>query len=138
MELNKKLQKMARSYTNSFHKERNTLKKEVLSNINKEKDTTKTLNFHKLSMKSDNKIINFSEMIPKLLEQIKVKNSSRHNIFIDNISNSFVHDSNSSELNDDKESDNDINNINIISSPTKINIYNNSPKKIPKLLIEKK
>ena len=129
MELNKKLQKMARSYTNSFHKERNTLKKEVLSNINKEKDTTKTLNFHKVSMKSDNKIINFSEMIPKLLEQIKVKNSSRHNIFIDNISNSFVHDSNSSELNDDKESENDINNTNSKG--------NNSPKKIPKLIFDK-
>jgi hypothetical protein len=129
MELNKKLQKMARSYTNSFHKERNTLKKEVLSNIYKEKDTTKTLNFHKVSMKSDNKIINFSEMIPKLLEQIKVKNSSRHNIFIDNISNSFVHDSNSSELNDDKESENDINNTNSKG--------NNSPKKIPKLIFDK-
>ena len=36
MELNKKLLKMARSYTNSFHKERNSLKKEVMSNINKE------------------------------------------------------------------------------------------------------
>ena len=127
MELNKKLLKMARSYTNSFHKERNSLKKEVMSNINKEKDTAKTLNFHKSSMKSDNKIINFSEMIPKLLEQIKAKNSSRHNI-LDNTSNSFVHDSNSSELNDDKESE-DINNTNSKG--------NNSPKKIPKLILEK-
>ena len=129
MEINKKKLKMARAYTNSFHKERYSLKKGSLSNLNKEKDTSKTLNFHKPSMKSDNKIINLSEMIPKLLEQIKVKNSSRHNMLIDNISNSFVHDSNSSELNDDKESENDINNINSKG--------NNSPKKIPKLILEK-
>ena len=131
-------EKQIRPYNSSFHKVRTTIKHRGSITLNKDSDVQKTLNFHnKSSMKSDNKIINFSEMIPKLLEKIKTKNSSIHNMYIDNISNSFQNDSNSSELNDDKESDNDINNINIISSPTKINIYNNSPKKIPKLLIEK-
>ena len=122
----KKICKQARSYTNSFHKERNSLKTNALINLNKEKDNRKGLNFHKISMKSENKLINFSEMIPKLLDKIKTKNSSKHNIEI--ISNSFVNDSNSSEINDDKESENDINNKS----------SNNSPKKIPKLIIEKK
>ena len=122
----KKICKQARSYTNSFHKERNSLKTNALINLNKEKDNQKGLNFHKISMKSENKLINFSEMIPKLLDKIKTKNSSKHNIEI--ISNSFVNDSNSSEINDDKESENDINNKS----------SNNSPKKIPKLIIEKK
>ena len=129
MEVKNKLLKQTRTFANSFHKERNSLRQRTLENLVKEKDNVKTLNFHKLSMKSDNEIINFSEMIPKLLEQIKTKNSSRHNILIDNISNSFINNSNSSEINDDKESENDINNINSKA--------NNSPKKIPKLIINK-
>ena len=71
----KKICKQARSYTNSFHKERNSLKTNALINLNKEKDNQKGLNFHKISMKSENKLINFSEMIPKLLDKIKTKNS---------------------------------------------------------------
>ena len=120
----------------SFHKVRTTTKHRGSVTLHKDSDIQKTLNFHnKSSMKSDNKIINFSDMIPKLLEKIKTKNSSIHNMYIDNISNSFQNDSNSSELNDDKESD--IENIIINSPGRKSNNYNNSPKKIPKLLIEK-
>jgi hypothetical protein len=79
-------------------------------------------------MKSDNKLINFSEMIPKLLEEIKSKNSSRLNLLVDN--NSFEHNSNSSEINDEDEPiKNDINNINIIS-----NINNKTTVKSPKKL----
>ena len=129
----------ARPYNSSFHKVRTCIKHRGSVTLNKDNDAQKELNFHnKSKMKSDNKIINFSEMIPKLLEKIKTKNSSIHNMYIDNISNSFQNDSNSSELNDDKESDNDINNINIINSPNhKNNNHNNSPKKIPKLLFDK-
>ena len=132
-------ERKSRQYNNGFHKVRSGIKHRGSVTLNNDNDIHKSLNFHnKSSMKSDNKIINFSDMIPKLLEKIKTKNSSIHNMYIDNISNSFQNDSNSSELNDDKESDIDINNINIInSSNRKSSNFNNSPKKIPKLIIEK-
>ena len=64
---------------------------------------------------------------------IKTKNNSSHNnIFIDNISDSFGHNSNSSELNDDKDSENDNNtNNNNNSNKNNINVLNinNTPKK---------
>ena len=110
-------ERKSRQYNNSFHKVRSGIKHRGSVTLNNDNDIHKSLNFHnKSSMKSDNKIINFSDMIPKLLEKIKTKNSSIYNMYIDNISNSFQNDSNSSELNDDKESDIDINNINIINS----------------------
>ena len=131
-ENNFKLTKEHRAYTNSFHKERNSLKAQLFTNIPKEKDNLKSINFHKTKMRSDSKIINFSEMIPQLLEKIK---SSRHSIYPDNgTSNSFINESNSSEINDDKESENDIFNINNSSG----NKISNSPKKLPKIIIEKK
>ena len=132
-------ERKSRQYNNGFHKVRSGIKHRGSVTLNNDNDIHKSLNFHnKSSMKSDNKIINFSDMIPKLLEKIKTKNSSIYNMYIDNISNSFQNDSNSSELNDDKESDIDINNINIInSSNRKSSNFNNSPKKIPKLIIEK-
>ena len=83
-------------------------------------------NFKRLTMKSDNKIMNYSDTLTKLLGQIKSKQSkisSRNNSIDESYNNS-----NSSEINDDKESENDINNKS----------SNNSPKKIPKLIIEKK
>ena len=92
--------------------------------LNKEKDLMKPANSKKQKMRSDHKLINFSEMIPKLLDKLKTKNSSRNNMFLDN--NSYAHDSNSSELNDDE------NDMNIINNRPNI-----IPKKIPKLLIEK-
>lgn len=56
---------------------------------------------------------------------IKTKNnSSQHNIFMDNVSESFGHNSNSSELNDDKESENDNNNNINNSNKNNINIAN--------------
>ena len=120
---------------NSFHKARGSLKAKGHMGINKEKENVKIQTNHHLNLKSDNKLNNFSEMIPKLLDQIKTKNASRRNLYIDNLNNSFAHDSNSSELNDDKDSENDSNNIKIInnkSSPKKITLPN-----IGKLPIEK-
>jgi len=58
---------------------------------------------------------------------IKTKNnSSQHNIFIDNINDSFGHNSNSSELNDDKDSENDNNNNSNNNSNINSNMNNNS------------
>ena len=96
-------------------------------NKEKNKDLRKSLKSTKESMKSDSKIINFSEMIPKLLETIKSKNSSRHNIYLDTLNNSFGIDSNSSELNDESDENN-----NIIHKKCSIKI----PSKIPKLNLE--
>ena len=71
---NFKLTKNNRSYTNSFHKERGSLKAHLIESMPKEKDNQKTLNFHKKTIRSDNKIINLNQMIPQLLEQIKLPN----------------------------------------------------------------
>ena len=122
-----------RKYTNSFHKGSCIMKKKTFIGFPKDKDDKdikKAINLTKLTNRSDNKVINFSEMIPKLLEQIKSKNSSSQNLYNDNINNSYLHDSNSSEINDDK-SESDDNIISKKSSPS-------SPKKIPKLNFEKK
>ena len=97
-------------------------------NKDKDKELRKSINLSKESMKSDSKIINFSEMIPKLLEKIKSKNSSRHNIYLDTLNNSFGIDSNSSEINDES----DDNNLNMLNKKPTIN----SPSKIPKLNLE--
>ena len=106
---------------NSFHKSRKSLVTRKLSGLYREKESQKTIN-NRLPIKSDKKLINFSEMVPNLLEEIKAKNnSSFHNVIIDNLSFSFGKNSNSSELYDDKDSDNE-NNINInnrINSPKK-------------------
>ena len=110
------------------HKNRFSVKSKPFSNIIKRNDFQRHNN-NNSKMKSDDKLINLSEMIPKLLEEIKNKSSSRLNLIMDN--NSFEHNSNSSEINDDDEPfKNEINNINIIS-----NINNNtttvkSPKKL--------
>ena len=109
------------------HKNRFSVKNKAFSSIINQKDFQRH-NAHNSKMKSDNKLINFSEMIPKLLEEIKSKNSSRLNLLVDN--NSFEHNSNSSEINDEDEPiKNDINNINIIS-----NINNKTTVKSPKKL----
>ena len=118
-----------RDNTKSFHRKRASLKLKAIKTLAHEKDTVKTLNFNKATMKSDNKLINFSELIPHLLDQIKTKNSSTHNLLTDNFNNSFGHDSNSSEINDDKESESEGN--------IKTN-NNNSPIKIPKLVFGSK
>jgi len=106
---------------NSSHKSRKILVSRKLSGLyrEKEKENKKPSN-NRLPIKSDKKLINFSEMVPNLLEKIRAKNnSSLHNIIVDNLSFSFGHNSNSSEIHDDKDSDKDINS----------NIINRSPKK---------
>ena len=52
--------------------------------LNKEKDLQKLANSKTQKMRSENKLINFSEMIPKLLDKLKSKNSSKNNMFFDN------------------------------------------------------
>ena len=102
---------------------RSSLKPKSGIGLDKEKESPKKDVGNNSKMKSDNKIVNFSEMIPKLLNSIKSKNSSRVNMLLDN--NSFIHNSNSSDLNDDE---NELNFIN--DKPS------NTIKKIPKLKIE--
>ena len=74
--------------------------------IDKEKDSQKKDESSK--MKSCNKIVNFSEMIPQLLDKIKSKNSSRVNLASDNYS--YNQNSDSSDINDDEIENNVINN----------------------------
>ena len=77
-----------------------------------EDDIKHFFNFKRLTMKSDNKIMNYSDTLTKLLGQIKSKPSK-----ISSINNSIdesYNNSNSSEINDDKDSEDakDKNNIN--------------------------
>ena len=128
MEEKKDKYEQGRKYTDNFIK-KGFVRKSTFIETNKniendddDKELRQSINLNKITIRSDNRIINISEMIPKLLEQIKSKNSSNHNI--DNLNHSFGHDSNSSEINDESD-DNYVN--------KKSN--NNSPKKIPKLSI---
>ena len=116
--------RLVRSNTN-VQKGRDNCQQKSHFFLNKEKEPSKISSLYKPSMRSENKIVNFREMIPQLLEQIKTKNSSRHNILIDNLNNSNGYNSNSSELNDDNEID--TNNIN--------NKISNSPKKFQKMIL---
>ena len=113
---------------NSFHKSRKSLVSRKLSGLyrEREKENQKHSN-SRLPIKSDKKLINFSEMVPNLLEEIRAKNaSSLHNTILDNLSFSFGHNSNSSEIHDDKDSDNENNpnTVNRIISPKKNTIPN--------------
>ena len=104
--------KQSNSEQTKIHKNRFSVNTKAFSSIIKQKDFQRH-NTNNSKMRSDDKLINFSEMIPKLLEKIKTKNSSRLNLMLDN--NSFEHNSNSSELNDEDEPiKNEINNINIV------------------------
>ena len=92
-------------------------KKKKSQEIKIDKKSKEFFNSRKFPLKSDNKIINYSETISKLIGQLNSKlkkTSSRNNNFKD-IS---FHDSNSSEIGDDKESEEIKNNI--IKSPKKI------------------
>ena len=92
-------------------------KKKKSQEIKIDKKSKEFFNSRKFPLKSDNKIINYSETISKLIGQLNSKlkkTSSRNNSFKD-IS---FHDSNSSEIGDDKESEEIKNNI--IKSPKKI------------------
>ena len=129
MEEKKYKSAQGRKYTDNFNKKtfmRKPTFRELNKNKNKEnyeQDLKQSSNFNKIKMRSDNRIINLNEIIPKLIEQIKTKDSSNQNI--DNLNHSFVHDSNSSEINDESDDNCCLN--------KKSN--NNSPKKIPKLSI---
>ena len=119
--------KQSNSEQTKIHKNRFSVNTKAFSSIIKQKDFQRH-NTNNSKMRSDDKLINFSEMILKLLEKIKTKNSSRLNLMLDN--NSFEHNSNSSELNDEDEPiKNEINNINIIS-----NVNNKTTVKSPKKL----
>jgi len=119
--------KQSNSEQTKIHKNRFSVNTKAFSSIIKQKDFQRH-NTNNSKMRSDDKLINISEMIPKLLEKIKTKNSSRLNLMLDN--NSFEHNSNSSELNDEDEPiKNEINNIKIIS-----NVNNKTTVKSPKKL----
>ena len=106
---------------NSYHKSRKSLVSRRLSGLYKEKEKENHKHSNsRLPIKSDKKLLNFSEMVPNLLEKIKANNtSSLHNIILDNLSFSFGHNSNSSEIDDDRDSDNNSIIINRINSPKK-------------------
>ena len=106
--------KQSNSEQTKKHKNRFSVKTKAFSSIIRQKDFQR-YNINHSKLKSDDNLINLSDMIPKLLEEIKSKNSSRLNLIIDN--NSFEHNSNSSELYDEDDLiKNDINNINILSN----------------------
>ena len=114
---------------NSYHKSKKSLVSRKLTELYKEREREreKEKENHKhsnsrLPIKSDKKLMNFSEMVPNLLEKIRSNNtSSLHNIILDNLSFSFGHNSNSSEIDDDRDSDRDGN--------SGVVIRINSPKK---------
>lgn len=118
--------KQFNSEQSKSNKNRFSVKTKAFSSIIK-KDFQR-FNTNNSKMRSDDKLINFSEMIPKLLEKIKTKNSSRLNLIMD--SNSFEHNSNSSELNDEDDLiKNELININILN-----NVNNKLSVKSPKKL----
>ena len=86
-----------------------------LQGLKVEADIRNFFNLKRLSMKSDNKIINYSDTLTKLLGQI---NSKATKISSGNNSlNESYNNSNSSEINDDKDSEEEKDKINI--SPKK-------------------
>ena len=91
--------------TKPAHRQRGSVKQKPYYDINKERDTLPKQNSpsnFQSKLNSNNKIIDFREMIPKLLNKINAKSSQKNNTFLDNIS--YGNNSNSSEINDDNES----------------------------------
>ena len=113
---------------NKIHEKRNSLnfipmkkfkKIKSLQGLKVEADIRNFFNLKRLSMKSDNKIMNYCDTLTKLLGQINskpTKISSGNNCL-----NESYNNSNSSEINDDKDSEEEKDKINI------------SPKKMQKL-----
>ena len=104
----------------NFSPKRKISRLKTLQGNKTDEDIKNFFNLKNLSLKSDNKIINYSDTLTKLLGQIKSKqkkNSSRNNSILDDSFNN----SNSSEINDDKDSDEEKDENNI------------SPRKSPKL-----
>ena len=114
---------------NKIHEKRNSLnfipmekfkKLKSLQGLKVEADIRNFFNLKRLSMKSDNKIMNYSDTLTKLLGQINskpTKISSGNNNF-----NESYNNSNSSEINDDKDSEEEKDKINI--SPKKMQKIN--------------
>ena len=77
--------------TKPAHRQRGSVKQKFIYDFNKEKETTtipkqNSPNNNHAKMKSNNIIIDFREMIPRLLNKINTKKSPRNNTFLDNIS----------------------------------------------------
>ena len=114
---------------NKIHEKRNSLnfipmkkfkKIKSLQGLKVEADIRNFFNLKRLSMKSDNKIMNYSDTLTKLLGQINskpTKISSGNNSL-----NESYNNSNSSEINDDKDSEEEKDKINI--SPKKMQKIN--------------
>jgi hypothetical protein len=91
--------------TKPAHRQRGSVKQKPYYDINKERDTLPKQNSpsnFQSKLNCNNKIIDFREMIPKLLNKINAKTSRKNNFFLDNIS--YGNNSNSSVINDDNES----------------------------------
>ena len=114
---------------NKIHEKRNSLnfipmkkfkKIKSLQGLKVEADIRNFFNLKRLSMKSDNKIMNYCDTLTKLLGQINskpTKISSGNNGL-----NESYNNSNSSEINDDKDSEEEKDKINI--SPKKMQKIN--------------
>ena len=114
---------------NKIHEKRNSLnfipmkkfkKLKSLQGLKVEADIRNFFNLKRLSMKSDNKIMNYCDTLTKLLGQINskpTKISSGNNGL-----NESYNNSNSSEINDDKDSEEEKDKINI--SPKKMQKIN--------------
>ena len=114
---------------NKIHEKSNSLnfipmkkfkKLKSLQGLKVEADIRNFFNLKRLSMKSDNKIMNYSDTLTKLLGQINskpTKISSGNNSL-----NESYNNSNSSEINDDKDSEEEKDKINI--SPKKMQKIN--------------
>ena len=114
---------------NKIHEKRNSLnfipmkkfkKIKSLQGLKVEADIRNFFNLKRLSMKSDNKIMNYCDTLTKLLGQINskpTKISSGNNSL-----NESYNNSNSSEINDDKDSEEEKDKINI--SPKKMQKIN--------------
>ena len=91
--------------TKPVHRQRGSVKQKLYYDINKEKDSLPKQNSpsnFKSKLNSNTKIIDFREMIPKLLNKINASTSPKNNNLLDNMS--YDNNSNSSEINDDNES----------------------------------
>ena len=118
METKKRLSNQSKSL--NLLSMRKNKKRKTLEGTKIDDDIKNFFNLKRLSIKSDNKIMNYSESLTKLLGQIKSKpkkTSSKNNDFSDDSFNN----SNSSEINDDKDSDEEKDKNNV------------SPRKSPKL-----
>ena len=140
-EADEKKEKKETKEEEKFKKITITKNKQEKDKEDKEKEKEESIMNEDEQVRLRGKPVENKKSITVMNISIKTKNnSSKHNIFIDNISDSFGHNSNSSELNDDKDSENDNNtNNNNNSNKNNINIVNisNTPKKntIPNLNI---